>query len=60
MTEIAAIYLFGRWGTSVFSENTAIFFRLKIFQSSDHSLPDTEMPLKMYFSTDYWSEAKIM
>ena len=25
MTEIATIDLFGRWGTSVFSENTAIF-----------------------------------
>ena len=26
MTEIATIDRFGRWGTSVFSENTAIFF----------------------------------
>ena len=26
MTEIATIDWFGRWGTSVFSENTAIFF----------------------------------
>ena len=26
MTEIATIVWFGRWGTSVFSENTAIFF----------------------------------
>ena len=25
MTEIATIDWFGRWGTSVFSENTAIF-----------------------------------
>ena len=25
MTEIAPIVWFGRWGTSVFSENTAIF-----------------------------------
>ena len=25
MTEIATIDSFGRWGTSVFSENTAIF-----------------------------------
>ena len=25
MTEIATIDRFGRWGTSVFSENTAIF-----------------------------------
>ena len=25
MTEIAIIDWFGRWGTSVFSENTAIF-----------------------------------
>ena len=25
MTEIASIDWFGRWGTSVFSENTAIF-----------------------------------
>ena len=25
MTEIATIDCFGRWGTSVFSENTAIF-----------------------------------
>ena len=28
MTEIATIDWFGRWGTSVFSENTAIFFSL--------------------------------
>ena len=28
MTEIATIDWFGRWGTSVFSENTAIFQRL--------------------------------
>ena len=27
MTEIATIEWFGRWGTSVFSENTAIFNR---------------------------------
>ena len=26
MTEIATIDRFGRWGTSVFSENTAVFF----------------------------------
>ena len=26
MTEIATIDWFGRWGTSVFFENTAIFF----------------------------------
>ena len=26
MTEIAMIDWFGRWGTSVFSENTAIIF----------------------------------
>ena len=26
MTEIATIRWFGRWGTSVFTENTAIFF----------------------------------
>ena len=26
MTEIASIDWFGRWGTSVFSENTAIFY----------------------------------
>ena len=26
MTEIATIYWFERWGTSVFSENTAIFY----------------------------------
>ena len=26
MTEIVTIDRFGRWGTSVFSENTAIFF----------------------------------
>ena len=26
MTEIATIDWFGRWGTSVFSENIAIFF----------------------------------
>ena len=26
MTEIATIDWFGGWGTSVFSENTAIFF----------------------------------
>ena len=26
MTEIATIDWFGRWGTSVFSENTAIFY----------------------------------
>ena len=28
MTEIATIDWFGRWGTSVFSENTAIFMSL--------------------------------
>ena len=28
MTEIATIDWFGRWGTSVFSENTAIFLNL--------------------------------
>ena len=28
MTEIATIYWFERWGTSVFSENTAIFLLL--------------------------------
>ena len=27
MTDIAIIDWFGRWGTSVFSENTAIFLR---------------------------------
>ena len=27
MTEIATIVWFGRWGTSVFSENTAIFLK---------------------------------
>ena len=34
MTEIATIDWFGRWGTSVFSENTATFFSFseKIFQ----------------------------
>ena len=26
MTEIATIDWFGRWGTSVFSENTAVFY----------------------------------
>ena len=28
MTEIATIDWFGRWGTSVFSKSTAIFFAL--------------------------------
>ena len=32
MTEIATIDWFGRWGTSVFSENTAIFI-LKLEQN---------------------------
>ena len=30
MTEIATIDWFGRWGTSVFSENTAIFYIVPI------------------------------
>ena len=30
MTEIATIDWFGRWGTSVFSENTAIFVNMII------------------------------
>ena len=37
MTEIATIDWFGRWGTSVFSENTAIFslkFYVKVFRTS--------------------------
>ena len=29
MTEMATIDWFGRWGTSVFSENTAIFMTLE-------------------------------
>ena len=32
MTEIATIDWFGRWGTSVFSENTAIFNSDNSFQ----------------------------
>ena len=35
MTEIATIDWFGRWGTSVFSENTTIF-KLKIGHLSFH------------------------
>ena len=31
MTEIASIDWFGRWGTSVFSENTAIFIFYNYF-----------------------------
>ena len=30
MTEIATIDRFGRWGTSVFSENTAIFVLINL------------------------------
>ena len=32
MTEIAPIDWFGRWGTSVFSENTAIFSFSFVFE----------------------------
>ena len=32
MTETATTDWFGRWGTSVFSENTAIFLKLKLSQ----------------------------
>ena len=40
MTEIATIDWFGRWGTSVFSENTAIFFSLSFqFSVTDLSSP---------------------
>ena len=35
MTEIATIDWFGRWGTSVFSENTAMF---SIYISGSHFL----------------------
>ena len=40
MTEIATIDCFGRWGTSVFSENTAIFtmyFRVTIWDVPEES-----------------------
>ena len=38
MTEIATIDWFGRWGTSVFSENTAIFFSLSFQQYNNRSV----------------------
>ena len=39
MTEIATIDWFGRWGTSVYSENTAIFYTdMSTFVTEDHML----------------------
>ena len=39
MTEIATIDWFGRWGTSVFSENTAILVNdISTFVIEDHML----------------------
>ena len=45
MTEIATIDWFGRWGTSVFSENTAIFLNFfssittRLIESKFHLVP---------------------
>ena len=63
MTEIATIDWFGRWGTSVFSENTAIFFlsfrtdrsgqtvqtqiRLLLEERSDQGLHCLQFPLHL-------------
>ena len=44
MTEIATIDWFGRWGTSVFSENTAIFYYSLVIVS-----------LHFRFSTPYYT-----
>ena len=57
MTEIATIGWFGKWGTSFFSENTAIFFQyifIKLADNQDsHNISD-----KLEFGPDliFYSE----
>ena len=51
MTEIATIDWFGRWGTSVFSENTAIFNLIVSSASRVHSTSGNQRE-KLSLTTD--------